>query len=103
MEPNDPIWKLLGRSPLPESDPWFAARTVARLRREKAHSPMVWLRQLVPLWSSLAAAAIIVIVALSYRGTDSRQNHDTAKIQDALNFLADRGTETDLWLASSKL
>ena len=32
LDDNDPVWRLLGESPRPEPDAWFAARTLARCR-----------------------------------------------------------------------
>lgn len=31
-EERDPVWKLLGRSPMAEPDAWFTVRTLARCR-----------------------------------------------------------------------
>lgn len=101
MESNDPVWKLLERSPLPEPDAWFAARTVARLRREQSRP--TWQRR---LWMSLAWAsstAVVTILAVHFMSVQPQPEAHTAKIQEALNFIADRGTETDLWLATSTL
>jgi hypothetical protein len=32
LDENDPVWLLLGESPRPEPDAWFAVRTLARCR-----------------------------------------------------------------------
>jgi len=32
LDENDPVWQMLGESPLPEPDAWFAVRTLARCR-----------------------------------------------------------------------
>ena len=32
LDENDPVWRLLGESPRPEPDAWFAVRTLARCR-----------------------------------------------------------------------
>ncbi len=104
MEPNDPIWKLLEKAPLREPDAWFAARTVARLRREVR--PAGW-RRFLPMTAWAGATAAIVLGVLHFTGTglnplpEHPGNGNTAKIQDALNYIADRGAETDQWLASS--
>jgi hypothetical protein len=108
MEPNDPIWKLLGKAPLQEPNAWFAARTVARLRREaKQPAPSLW-RRLLPVSAWMGATAVVVVACvLSFGGnpprpvpTSAELSH-RAKIQDALNYIADRGAETDQWLAIS--
>lgn len=100
MESNDPLWKLLDRSPLPEPDAWFAARTVARLRRERRPS---WTRRLAGALAWVGSTAVIAVLAVHFWGAQPapKQGANTAKIQEALNYIADRGSETDLWLATS--
>lgn len=100
MESNDPIWKLLDRSPLPEPDAWFAARTVARLRRERRPS---WTRRLAGAFAWVGSTAVVAVLAVHFWGAQTVPAHsaNTAKIQEALNYIADRGPETDLWLATS--
>lgn len=103
MEPNDPIWKLLGRSPLPETDAWFAARTVARLRRERRPS---WKRRLMGALVWASSTAVVAVLAVHFWSGPTRSSShpvNTAKVQDALNFIADRGAETDFWLANNTL
>jgi hypothetical protein len=104
MDSNDPLWQLLGKAPLREPDAWFAARTVARLRRQAR--PTIWAawRRIVTVsaWAG-AATAVTLMLTVHFAGLTLHQNHDTAKIQDALDYIADRGTESDVWLSSSTL
>lgn len=102
MESNDPIWKMLERSPLPEPDAWFAARTVARLRREQRPS---LLKRFATLFAYASSTAVVAFAAFHFLSAPvvSENGGNTAQIQDALNFIADQGKETDLWLATSNL
>ncbi len=103
MESNDPVWKMLERSPLPEPDAWFAARTVARLRREARPSAAKRFMALFAWTGSTAVVLVAAFMAFHFWAAPVKTDGETAKIQDALNFLADRGKETDLWLATSNL
>jgi len=48
-EENDPLWRLLGRAPLPPPDGWFTVRTLARCRH--AGAPVeAWGRLSSRLW-----------------------------------------------------
>lgn len=99
MEPNDPIWKLLEKAPLREPDPWFAARTVARLRRER-HPALR--RRLLGALAWVTSTVAVAVLSVHFWGVQNNPSHsNTAKVQEALNFIADRGTETDLWLATN--
>lgn len=103
MDSNDPLWQLLGKAPLRQPDAWFAARTVARLRHEAR--PSIWAvwRRVLSLSAWTGAAAAIAVFATIHFMEPVKPGHDTAKIQDALNYIADRGTESDIWLSSSAL
>lgn len=100
MESNDPVWKMLERSPMPEPDAWFAARTVARLRREARPSAA---KRFLAFFTLAGSTAVVAFMAFHFWAAPVKTGGDTAKIQDALNYLADRGKETDLWLATSNL
>lgn len=94
-EENDPVWKLIERSPLPAPDGWFAARTLARCRREQA-IPRTW--RLLPRWILAGAGAFLLLTGTTVmwmRQQSARQ--DQAKTYEALEYLADRGTDPELW------
>jgi len=101
MEPNDPLWKLLGKSPRREPDGWFTARTFARCLREGTSGRrwgIAWVG-----WGWLAAGALAIALMVNvttsqnFFGENVVVNENSAKVQDALNYLADRTGEVDLW------
>jgi hypothetical protein len=59
-EQADPLWRLLGDSPLPEPEPWFTARTLARCRRER---PAVVAR-MFRLWRWALGGGLAMMAAL---------------------------------------
>jgi hypothetical protein len=96
MDTNDPLWKLLGESPRLETDAWFGARTWARCRRE-AMAPSRW-SAAWPGWGWLTASVLAVALVLNIVTTRPvTLAKNSTRIQDALNFVADRGGDMDLW------
>lgn len=75
LEPNDPVWNLLGHAKTVEPSPFFA-RNVVRRARLLAGSPAGWTSRLAALlagprtiYTTAAVAAIaIAIVVFSPRG-----------------------------------
>ncbi len=58
---RDPLDALLREIPAPSTPPWFAAKTVARLRRERRiGSGWRWLRWAVPVSACVLALLLVV-------------------------------------------
>lgn len=65
--PHDLLDNLMARRPPPPAPAWFAARTMARIREEKARQP--WWRNLSHLWQRppvWAGAALLVLLAIGW-------------------------------------
>jgi hypothetical protein len=96
MEKNDPLWNLLGKSPLPQPEPWFAARTLARLRRELDRS-YAWSRLF--RWALGGAVAGLIVCAVTWNLED-KSALQTIQLQAALEQVADNNGD-DLWQESA--
>ena len=101
---NEPWDKGLGRElegllasvPPPKAPAWFAAKTLARLRAERAERRGGWLR--IPQWKWLAAGLGMAVLVLGVM----RWNHPTDVISDAevfaaLNSLVQEDEESRWW------
>ncbi len=95
---NDPVWNLLARSPRPEPDAWFAARTLARCRNEGAgvDSP-AWFFHLTGIWRwalggglALSLALALVVTQVQTEKADKQKN-----VQEAFEIMASMDTDTD--------
>jgi len=73
---------LLASVPPPKAPAWFAAKTLVRLRAEKAERRGGWLR--IPQWKWLAAGLGMVVLVFGVM----RWNHPTDGISDAEVFAA---------------
>jgi len=73
---------LLASVPPPKAPAWFAAKTLAKLRAEKAERRGGWLR--IPQWKWLAAGLGMVVLVFGVM----RWNHPTDGISDAEVFAA---------------
>jgi hypothetical protein len=89
-EENDALWRLLGESPRPEPDAWFAARTLARCRYA---TPGVfsWLgffsnwRRV--LGTSLGLGLAVVLVARQLPSNDAAPDQQQ-NVQEAFAIMA---------------
>jgi hypothetical protein len=104
-ESQDPVWRLLARAPLPEPEAWFAARTLARVRKER-HTAAFFSR--VRRWALGGALGVSVAVTLlvgPFHAAPSKQQN----VQEALEILAsvdsdsDAATSPSSWQDSSSL
>ena len=87
-EINDPVWRLLGRAPMPRPDGWFTARTLARCRTLERRGWGGW-RWALGMGLGLAVATVA--------GTHL-QDQVVAKqknVQEAFDIVASVGTDAD--------
>jgi hypothetical protein len=88
LKEDKALWELLGRSPRPEAEGWFSARTLARLRQERDLS---WLRFWRPAPILTGMAFIFLITAsLAVYENDTRQK---AELSAALDYLVEHPLE----------
>jgi hypothetical protein len=95
MEPNDPLWQLLGRSPRAAAPGWFAARTLAACRKSQPEKSRFF--GLVCKWIGAATAVLAVAVGV-YWTAYALHPADTA-MHEALNYLVENHSDGDeeLW------
>jgi len=103
MEENDPLWRLLGESPRPEPDAWFAARTVARCRYAGQGAESWWLslanwRRL--LGTSLGVALAVALVMMQLPSSEPVSDKQ-GNVQDAFAIMASLDSSTDSDSSSS--
>ncbi len=87
-ETNDPVWRLLGRAPLPQPDGWFTARTLALCRAPQRRGWGLG-RWALGMGLGLALAAVAVT---------RLQDEQVAKqknVQEAFDIVASLGTDAD--------
>jgi hypothetical protein len=92
LDENDPVWRLLGKSSLPEPDGWFAARTLARCRNEgvSTHWPLqVW------RWAVGGGLAVCLAIALVFSQVHSEKVDQQKDVQDAFEIMASIDTDQD--------
>ena len=100
LDDHDPVWQLLARAPLPETDGWFTARTLARCRQvgrqvEKGWTPLgrVW-RWALGGGLGVCLAAILMVSQVQVQpappATDDQKN-----VQEAFEIVANLGPDTD--------
>ena len=101
LDGHDPVWRLLGRAPLPEPDGWFAARTLARCRSE-GRSAMSYLR-FSPMWRWALGGGLglCVAVALVFAQMHAELVNKQKNVQEAFEIMASIDTETDASLSPS--
>ncbi len=94
----DPLWRLLGRAPLPEPDAWFAASTLARCRHEGQAA--VSKIRLAPIWRwalgggmGLALAVILMIAQIDSIASEKADKQK--KVQEAFEIMASIDTDPD--------
>ncbi|MEZ0295455.1 MAG: hypothetical protein ACAI35_03265 [Candidatus Methylacidiphilales bacterium] len=64
FDKSDPLWDMLGKAPMAPPDPWLAARTMARLRRETVEVAW-WQRVLSAPAFAFGALALALGVGLA--------------------------------------
>jgi len=88
-EINDPVWRLLGRSPLPRPDGWFTGRTLARCRVLERRGWGLW-RWALGMGLGFAVAAVAVT-----RLQDEQVVAKQKNVQEAFDIVASVGTDAD--------
>jgi hypothetical protein len=93
-EANDPLWRLLGRVPVPEPDGWFTARTLARCRLSspgpEKRGGMVW-RWALGLTLAVGVASLAIVRNESRPVVDDQQKN----VQEAFGIVASLNTDND--------
>jgi len=96
----DPLDRLLGLSPLPRPDPWFAARTMARCRSDQSADRWGFFRTL-RFWSRWALPGLCVLFASGLSLQQAHRNHtlaihhQRARVQEAFEAMATVDTDLD--------
>ncbi len=106
--PSDPLDRLLGLSPLPRPDPWFAARTLARCRLSQPAERFSFFRSM-HFWSRWVPLSLVVLFAAGlslqqfHRVHTLAVHHQQAKVQEAFEAMAslDDDSDTPSWQDSS--
>jgi len=89
LKEDKALWDLLGRSPRPEAEGWFPARTLARLRQEKDTS---WLRFWRPA-PILTGMAFVFLVTASLAVYENDLHRQKADLNAALDYLVEHPQE----------
>lgn len=104
---SDPLDRLLGLAPLPPTDPWFTARTMARCRLSQPSDPFLFLRSM-RFWSRGALAFCVLFAAglslqQAHRIHTLAIHHQQARVQEAFEAMAslDNDSDTSSWQDSS--
>jgi hypothetical protein len=100
LDDRDPVWQLLARSPRPEPDGWFTARTLARCRQVEKRLEQGWISfGRVWRWAlggglGVCLAAILMVpqvrVQPAATGADDQKN-----VQEAFEIVANLGSDSD--------
>jgi hypothetical protein len=88
-EINDPVWGLLGRSPLPEPDAWFTTRTLAQCRALQRRGWGLW------RWALGTGLGLAVAVFAVTRVQDQQVIEKQKHVQEAFDIVASFGTDAD--------
>jgi hypothetical protein len=102
----DPLDRLLGLSPLPPTDPWFTARTMARCRLSQPPERFSFLRSM-HFWSRGALALCVLFAAAlsvqqAHRIHTLAIHHQQAQVQEAFAAMASLDDDSDTsWQDSS--
>jgi len=92
LDENDPVWQLLGESPRPEPDAWFATRTLARCRETglALEARAIFFGSALWRWALGGGLGVCLAVFLlvPQKQAASIAPADQKKVQDAFAVLA---------------
>ncbi len=98
LDSNDPVWRLLAHSPMPQPDAWFTVRTLARCRQaglgmEKAHASFgqAW-RWVFGSGIGLCLAISLLVAQIH---SESAMHSKQKKVQEAFEIVASLGSDSD--------
>ena len=99
LNEHDPVWNLLAKSPMPEPDAWFAARTLARCRKEGR----VAVNRMGLIWRwALGGGFGLCLALLLFVGQMQAEKLDKQKnVQEAFEIVASMDTDSDSSTSSS--
>ena len=95
LDENDPVWRLLGHAPRPEPEAWFAARTLARCRREGRG--VISFTGFVRVWRWALSGGLGLGLALMFlvAQIQSEKIDKQKKVQEAFEIMASVDTDSD--------
>jgi len=97
----DPLDRLLGLSPLPQPDPWFTARTMARCRLSDPASDRVSFFRTMNFWGRFALPCLFVLFAggitlqQAHRIHTLKVHHRQDKVREAFEVMATMDKDSD--------
>ena len=94
----DLLDRLLGLAPLPQPDPWFAARTLARCRSGRhAETPARRWSAFLPRWAfpALAAVCVSAVGFQQAHRIHTLQSHQQHQVQEAFEVVASMDDDSD--------
>ena len=100
LDENDPVWRLLARSPRAEPEAWFAARALARCRREGLSvESSARFAMLARAWRWALGGVLAFSMALAFVTTQvhshSKKVDKQQKVQRAFELMASIDTDSD--------
>jgi len=95
FDEHDPVWRLLGRAPLPEPDAWFAARALARCRSEGRAALSFFRFSPMWRWAVGGGLGLCLAVALVAAQTHAEQMNKQKNVQEAFKIMASVDTDLD--------
>jgi hypothetical protein len=92
LDERDPLWRVLGGSPLPEPDAWFTVRTLSRIQREAAPKAK-WSFRHVMRWSlgGISLCAVLAFSAVQVHTEKTKQKN----VQEAFEIMASFDSDSD--------
>jgi len=103
LDENDPVWRLLGESPRPEPDAWFAVRTVARCRNASVGGDWIAFRSILrwALGGGLGVCLAVVLLVPHARPVTAPPADQNKNVQEAFEIMASMDTSSDSTPSSS--
>jgi len=101
FDEHDPVWRLLGRAPLPEPDGWFAARTLARCRSEGRAAISSF--RFSPMWRWALGGGMGLCMAMAFLVAQmhAEQMNKQKNVQEAFEIMASIDTDSDSSVTAS--